>query len=326
MPTLDSEDGPSPRTFEMTPFQKQCLRKRKAITLHIHRYHFESCNSTNEAAHDWLKTALPGSVGIFTTTHQIEGKGQRGTNWDQKQGKDLAWSIAFHWKSETSNQIRRQANAMFDLNKATTIAALQTINDALRDHCPPTSIKWPNDLFVKKGDVWSKCGGILIENTWQGALIIGTVIGIGINAQSTSLPLYRASLVEIIPDQAGDHIEPRILGKALEKNIRLAIENWKSACSNGAESVALFRRKTSAIFNRQLLARDKWKKYHWGHEEKCGKVLSVDEMGRCIVEWKTSEDSADSGGKKDAGASEAIENNKQLKWSWIYQQQNERTD
>jgi hypothetical protein len=49
-------------------------------------------------------------------------------------------------------------------------------------------------------------------------------------------------------------------------------------------------------------------------------------MGRCIVEWKTSEDSADSGGKKDAGASEAIENNKQLKWSWIYQQQNERTD
>ena len=107
MPTLYSEDGPSPRTFEMTPFPKQCLRKRKAITLHIHRYHFESCNSTNEAAHDWLKTALPGNVGIFTTTHQIEGKGQRGTTWDQKRGKDLAWSIAFHWEPETSNQIRK---------------------------------------------------------------------------------------------------------------------------------------------------------------------------------------------------------------------------
>lgn len=288
--------------------------------MHIHRYHFARCNSTNEAAHDWLKTAIPDSVGIFTTTHQTEGKGQLGTAWDQERGKDLAWSIAFCWKAETSNEIQRQANALFDLNKATTIAALQTINEALGHHCPPTCIKWPNDLFIKKGNVWSKCGGILIENTWQGGLISGTVIGIGINALSTSLPLYRASLAEIIPHKAGDQIEPQMLGKTLEKNIRLAIENWKVACIQGAESVALFRRKTSADFDRQLLARDKWKTYHWENKEKCGKILSVDDMGRCVVQWKTNENAEDG---KDA---EIIENNKQLKWSWIYQQQNKRTD
>jgi hypothetical protein len=46
----------------------------------------------------------------------------------------------------------------------------------------------------------------------------------------------------------------------------------------------------------------------------------VDDMGRCVVQWKTNENAEDG---KDA---EIIENNKQLKWSWIYQQQNKRTD
>ena len=291
--------------------------------MHIHRYHFERCKSTNDAAHDWLKTAVPGSAGIFTTTDQVEGKGQRGTAWDQEHGKDLAWSIAFCWEPQISIQIQRQPNAWFDFNKAATIAAIQTINDTLGDHRPPTCIKWPNDLFVKKGDVWSKCGGILIENTWQGQHIGSSVIGIGINALSTSLPPFRTSLAEIVPHQTGEQLQPMAIGKALENNIQLALENWRQAYTQGAEFAAAFRRETSAAFNRQLLARDEWKAYDWKNEGKFGKVLSVDDMGRCIMEWKAPEDL---NLPHETGVIEAIENNKRLRWSWIYQQQDASTD
>jgi len=300
-----------PRTFGIVQTTTSPLEDKTTIELEIHRHHFERCDSTNESAIEWLKTASSGDIGIFTTDHQLSGKGQRGARWEHGKGLDLAWTLAINWEPDTSAKLALHANVWFALNKAIALATLQTIDDALKPAASPTRIKWPNDLYVQSGKIWEKCGGILIENAWKGQHISGSVIGIGINALSSDLPRYRTSLSQVAPNIKADQFDPRILGKSLEKNVRLAIEEWKVACTFSSSAAAAYHQKMSKLFDACLLAKGIWKSYRWKNEAKVGKIAAVDGSGRCIMEWKKTEDS---------GSLQSIENNKQLQWSWIYDQ------
>ncbi len=87
--------------------------------------------------------------------------------------------------------------------------------------CPlplaPFSIKWPNDIYY--GD--SKVAGILIENDLQGARVLRSVIGIGINVGQRRF-LSDAPNPRSLADIVGHDVERRaVLERFMERFVRL---------------------------------------------------------------------------------------------------------
>ena len=279
------------------------------MDLQIHRQHFKQCASTNEKATDWLKQSAPGNIGVFTTNHQYAGKGQRGKGWDQAKGLDLAWSMGLNWSRAVTSVAAQQANGWFAFNKAITLATHQTVQDALVSSLSEVRIKWPNDIYISSRNQWKKCGGILIENTWQGSEIGSTVIGIGINASSTELPASRTSIVGA--SAPGTRVDLQVLAKALEENVLNALNGWQKSALQTTDARSAYLTELNGAFDEALLAKDTLKAYLWKGVEKVGKITAVDAAGRCMMEWQSLTGST---------RTEAIENNKQLEWSWIAEQ------
>ena len=111
---------------------------------------------------------------VIWSLHQTGGKGQRGKQWQDEPGLNLAMSIIC--------RVSLPADAQFRLSAlvAVTIAKyLQTIFPAWN-----VAIKWPNDIYIND----KKACGILIENIFRGMDWAYAIIGIGINVNQDSFP------------------------------------------------------------------------------------------------------------------------------------------
>ena len=137
--------------------------------------------STNNYAMAKVHAALATHGNAYFTTHQTNGKGQRGKQWLSNKGENIAISIAV----QPSLLLLTQ---QFYLSAAVALAVHQFFTKYAIDK---TFIKWPNDIY------WCdrKAAGILIENVivannnqqinngapiWKFA-----IIGIGININQT---------------------------------------------------------------------------------------------------------------------------------------------
>ena len=60
---------------------------------------------------------------------------------------------------------------------AVTLCVALAVSDAIRELGVETQIKWPNDIYAKD----RKLCGILCEGIYEGAHLLGIVIGIGVN-------------------------------------------------------------------------------------------------------------------------------------------------
>lgn len=145
------------------------------------RLHLKETESTNDVGGQWLKTAKADEILTVWTTHQTQGRGQRGRAWDQNPGLDLALTVAVKWPAQA---LPRDPVV---LNKAVTAGIRDAIATLLNEAPAVRSvgIKWPNDILIQNTDQrWLKCAGILIENTWRGTVWDGTLIGVGVNVNS----------------------------------------------------------------------------------------------------------------------------------------------
>lgn len=147
----------------------------------VFRFHFQENASTSSAAMKWLRKSQPGQVAIFTTDHQIDGRGQHGRIWQHRKSKDLAWSMAIHF-----DEPRRSENIASEFWMQLNMALTEGLKRCVANVLAPSSaaelrIKWPNDLFVFHDNSWKKCSGVLVENHWKGSKFNGFVVGIGIN-------------------------------------------------------------------------------------------------------------------------------------------------
>lgn len=129
-----------------------------------------SCDSTNE----WLKheDVPPGTV--VYTLHQKAGKGQRGRQWVDTPGANLALSALLR-------NLPWPAPRAFILNKAVALAVHDVISEATG---ALFTLKWPNDVLWRD----KKVAGVLIENQLQGQAWQQSIIGIGLNADTTHFP------------------------------------------------------------------------------------------------------------------------------------------
>ena len=132
---------------------------------------------------------------LVTAEYQTAGRGTSHNSWESERGKNLTFSLRVMPES-------LPARRMFAVSEAASLAVADALEAFLPtpqpavadtlDAFPPTPqpaaaapadagsrfrIKWPNDIYYGNG----KIAGILIENDLQGAQVIRSTIGIGIN-------------------------------------------------------------------------------------------------------------------------------------------------
>jgi len=111
---------------------------------------------------------------LVTAEFQTAGRGADTNRWESAKGENLLFSLRVQPSC-------LPVSRMFAISEATALAVRDSLN-AFLPSTPPkggrgVSIKWPNDIYY--GD--SKVAGILIENDLQGAQVMRSIIGVGIN-------------------------------------------------------------------------------------------------------------------------------------------------
>lgn len=146
-----------------------------------------SCHSTNDIAAEMIHHSehdvLEGT--IIVTDHQTAGRGQRGNAWETSPGDNLTLSLILK-PTFLSPSPQGTSGGQFELNLAVSLAVHDTFAEELDE---ALKIKWPNDVYVEN----RKMGGILIENTIQGAYLSHSVIGIGLNINQMSFEYAAAT-------------------------------------------------------------------------------------------------------------------------------------
>ena len=132
-----------------------------------------------------LCTEVNGQNLAVWTRKQTQGRGQVGASWFTGDEKDIAVSFVFY---PGSFPVQKQ----FLLNMVVCNAVYNYVKSNVNKE---VSIKWPNDVLIGQ----KKVCGILIENVLRGNTIDHSVIGIGLNVNSTEFPenLPRATSIAI---------------------------------------------------------------------------------------------------------------------------------
>ena len=151
-------------SFNLRIYQQEFAKlatvyKLESIDLHI----FDIIPSTNQKIWSLIDLENPLPIAVISL-QQTAGKGQWGRIWQSSLG-GLYLSVAIN------------PNLVLDYSFHLTMAIAWGIANILRIYNIPASIKWPNDLILKK----RKLGGIKIETRTSNSKIKYAVIGVGIN-------------------------------------------------------------------------------------------------------------------------------------------------
>ena len=129
--------------------------------------HIDETDSTNRWLQKYLATDERSDANMVVwAEYQTAGRGCGTNQWESERGKNLTFSILIHPKDLPATQ-------QFHISMAISLAICEAIGQHIGDVC----IKWPNDIYWRNG----KIGGILIENTLKGSIIMDSIIGVGLN-------------------------------------------------------------------------------------------------------------------------------------------------
>ncbi|WP_354579625.1 biotin--[acetyl-CoA-carboxylase] ligase [Hymenobacter sp. UYP22] len=144
------------------------------------------CPSTNTEAQQLAVQNRATDGCCVITDKQTAGRGQRGNQWEAAAGENLTMSVV--WKPAFL-----PASDQFLLSQAVALAVHDWLTQLLGPD-PQLRVKWPNDIFFGS----QKLGGILIENTLNGAKIQHSVVGIGLNINQQQFAVPTATSLAAI--------------------------------------------------------------------------------------------------------------------------------
>lgn len=204
-----------------------------------------------------LKEGVLKEGGIVITNHQHAGKGQRGNSWISSENKNLTFSILLkpHFIDPADS---------FALNMLVSVAILNALKGLGKSMF---KIKWPNDIFYDE----YKVGGILIENTIQGAIIENSIIGIGINVNQKSFDyLFKAASLSKIFNRQFDlnNLLNKIIKQIEKQFLNLKSGNYQTLRSNYLDNLYWLNEKHSFISSVKFK----------------GIIIGIDQIGRLMVE------------------------------------------
>ena len=130
------------------------------------RIHFEEIDSTNTYAKE---RRSEGEDLIITATRQTGGRGTKGRSFVSKEGGVYLTTLRFYDDFPAKNAFKIMAGTAVAVCETLSFYGLKPV------------IKWSNDVFVNG----KKICGILIENTLSGGNISSSIVGIGLNINTS---------------------------------------------------------------------------------------------------------------------------------------------
>lgn len=108
------------------------------------------------------------NMSVIAALYQTAGRGRGSHSWVSASGENLTFSLVLKFRE-----------GVLPSSEAVRITHLATVSvsDLLVEEGVEPRIKWPNDVWVGE----KKISGMLIENSFSGASVTGSVIGIGLN-------------------------------------------------------------------------------------------------------------------------------------------------
>lgn len=164
----------------------------------LNHRHVANSLSTNSELIEAIKSGTLDAKGrhLLTTDQQSKGRGQRGRSWQSPQGN--VYLSLYH-------PLDCSISGLLSLLVGMALAKMpiiQAFNEQLRTQgLTSIGVKWANDLGFYSPDntkpsavvPFHKLAGILIEPVWQAGTLIGVVIGVGLNVQTTPTLTHQAS-------------------------------------------------------------------------------------------------------------------------------------
>ena len=224
----------------------------------------DTVDSTNKYAAELNALSKVQHGTVILAHEQTAGRGQRGRNWLSGAGKDLAMSVVLHpGKLRAENQ--------FVLSKVIAVAVLDLVRSELKWNAGlgggEVKIKWPNDILVER----RKVAGILIKNDIIGPLVVGTVVGIGLNVNSTELEAeLNATSLRLETGREVDRM-------ALLDRLCQRIEHYWDLWTEGGADVG-------SLYSKALYWRGRWADLVLDDAPFQARPMDVDDLGRLIVE------------------------------------------
>lgn len=218
---------------------------------------FDTLESTNKTAAELLSLSKVQHGAVILAREQTAGRGQRGRTWTAQPGLDLTASVVLKPPA-------LRAEDQFVLGKMAALAVAEVTRMLV-----PTDvrIKWPNDVLVER----KKIAGILIKNEVVGELVQSSVVGVGINANSSGFPEEMTATSLLL--ETGRVVDVKVL---LDHLCKALDRRWR-AFENGEDGLA-------AEYTEHLWARGRWTDLLLDGQCIVARPMDVDAHGRLIVE------------------------------------------
>ncbi len=224
---------------------------------------FKNLSSTNTRASELLrKNNLPEGTIVYTN-YQSSGRGYTGNTWESEDGKNLLFSIVLFPSFINPED-------QFHLSMTVSLG----ICDFLKRYVPFCTIKWPNDIYVNN----DKIAGILIESSIMDSKIEYSIAGIGLNINQDKFkgdapnPVSLSLLTGRIYDL---HVCLNQLTDDLDIRYKQLI---------GGNSIQIRKEYVSKLFRL-----NEWCEYKDLNADFTGRILTISDSGRIIIERQSGE-------------------------------------
>jgi BirA family transcriptional regulator, biotin operon repressor / biotin---[acetyl-CoA-carboxylase] ligase len=222
---------------------------------------FENLPSTNSHAFDLLKkNKLPEGT-ILYTNYQSAGKGYSGNMWESEDGKNLLISIILYPSFI-------QPEDQFHISMVISLG----VCDFLMRYIPQCSIKWPNDIWVNN----DKIAGLLLESSLADNQIEFTIAGIGLNINQKKFLSNAPNPVSLNQLTGESYDLPsslEILSADLDKRYKQLIRGNLGEIKKEYVS--------------KLYSLNEWHEFRDKNSKFTGRVLTVGDYGRLMIERQT---------------------------------------
>ena len=213
----------------------------------------QETDSTNHLLRDHMRAGAAEGLVIYTD-FQTSGKGQTGNSWESAPGENLLFSLLLR-------PVELPAVSQFLISMLVSAAVVEY----LKQFSSEITIKWPNDIYFQN----KKLGGILIENTWQGAVVSTSIVGIGLNINQKDFKSNAPNPVSLLQITGIKHDRQVLLNGLLQQINKL----YSSLDEN----------KIVLRYHELLFRKEGYYTYRTDEEEFDARIDRVEKDGRLIL-------------------------------------------
>ncbi len=223
--------------------------------------YIEETASTNQLMKNMLSQENLPEGFVVQAGFQVAGRGQGANHWESARDQNLLFSL-----------LLRPAHIAIDeqflISQIVSLGIVAALSEIVPDASDAFSIKWPNDIYWNQ----KKIAGILIENTWMGAKIASSVVGVGLNINQEVFESDAPNPISLCQISGMQHLLDDVFEKLITQ-----IDYYYEA-----ESPELVRRH----YMERIFRKEGFHLYRADEEVFEARIAGVEKDGRLIIEKK----------------------------------------